>query len=301
MVLAATTAFFLVMLSMAGGLVYWVWSREAEVAAVESSLPQTDDVPQDVPERLRLVYAVGRAVSLPGEQRGIRRDLISAGIRSENAPYVFHGAKALSFAFFPVLSFLFLYSINPDIFMIMPALLFACIVAFRAPDWYLQRRIAKRRQKINLGLPDLLDLLVISVESGLSLEQALTDTGRDLRRAHPEVYDEISVFGLEVQAGTPRSEALRNLAARTREPEMRKLSSLLIQADRFGTSVSKILRSQARYMRIRRRQRAEEQAHKVAVKLIFPIFFLIMPSMFLVTAGPAVLFIFTSMRSGFLP
>ena len=114
-------------------------------------------------------------------------------------------------------------------------------------------------------------------------------TAQDLRPAHPVFHDEISVFQGEVQAGATRAEALRNLAHRTGEAEMRRLTSLLIQTDRFGTSISKVLRSQARYMRIRRRQRAEELAHKVGVKLVFPIFFFIMPSMFLVTAGPAVL------------
>jgi tight adherence protein C len=109
--------------------------------------------------------------------------------------------------------------------------------------------------------------------------------------------DELGVFQLEMQAGTSRTEALRNLGERSREPEMRKLASLLIQADRFGTSVARVLRTQARYMRIRRRQTAEEQAHKVGVKLIFPIFFLIMPSVFLVTAGPAVLYLLSNLGS----
>jgi tight adherence protein C len=170
-------------------------------------------------------------------------------------------------------------------------------LGYRLPDTVLRRKVEKRKLKLNRGLPDLLDLLVIQVESGLSLEQALADTARDLRTAHPVLAEELGVFQLELQAGTSRTEALRNLGERPREPETRKLASLLIQADRFGTSISRVLRTQARYMRIRRRQTAEEQAHKVGVKLIFPIFFLIMPSMFLVTAGPAVLYLLSNLGS----
>ena len=287
MILAATTAFLIMMLSFAGGLSYWVWSREATAAGLDR------ETPTNLPERLRVLYQVGRAVSTQGHDRQLERDLISAGMRDESAIYVFYGSKALSFALFPVLTFISVYSVNPDLFVLLPLLVLACMVAFRVPDWYLQRSITKRRQKINMALPDFLDLLVISVESGLSLEQGIADTAHDLRRAHPVIQDEVSVFQLEIQAGTTRSDALRNLSMRTREPEMRKLTSLLIQADRFGTSVSKILRTQARYMRTRRRHRAEEMAHKVGVKMVFPIFFLIMPSMFLVTAGPALLMVMT--------
>ena len=202
---------------------------------------------------------------------------------------IFYGAKAVSLVLFPILCLVLLFSVNPDIFALLPAVAGSVYVAMRIPEWYVQRRLTKRKQQVNFGLPDFLDLLVISVESGFSLEQALVQTAHDLQQAHPVFHDEISVFQGEVQAGATRADALRNLAQRTGEPEMRRLTSLLIQADRFGTSISKVLRSQARYMRIRRRQRAEELAHKVGVKLVFPIFFFIMPSMFLVTAGPAVM------------
>ena len=293
MILAATTAFLIMMLSFAGGVTYWVWRREAAGKAGFD-----EKTTADLPERMRVLYQVGRAVSTESHDRQLQGDLIAASIRTESAIYVYYGAKALSFALFPVLTFILMYSVNPNLFMLLPGLALACLVAFRIPDWYLQRHITKRRQRINAGLPDFLDLLVISVESGLSLEQGIADTAHDLRRAHPDIHDEVSVFQLEVQAGTHRSDALRNLSIRTREPEMRKLTSLLIQANRFGTSVSKILRTQARSMRTRRRHRAEELAHKVGVKMVFPIFFPIMPSMFLVTAGPALLMIFSGLSGG---
>ena len=304
MVLAATVTFFIAMMSLAAGISYWVWNRGLTTSyaspAGAAAVPEDLEPAADLPEWARLSYTVGQAVALPGDQRDLRRDLITAGIRDETAPIVFYGAKAICFALFPLLFVSLVFSINPDIFTLIPVVVITCVVAYRIPDWYLQRRITKRRKRINEGLPDLLDLLVISVESGLTLEQALSDTARDLRRAHPDIHDEISVFQLEIQAGTNRSEALRNLSVRTREPEVRKLTSLLIQADRFGTSVSKVLRTQARYMRIRRRHRAEELAHKVGVKLVFPIFFLIMPSLFLITAGPALLSLFANLDSTFM-
>jgi tight adherence protein C len=301
MVLAATATFFIAMMSLAAGISYWVWNRGLSASSAVSAgvaAESRDSGPAaDLPEWVRLSYAVGQAVAVPGDQYDLRRDLITAGIRDEAAPIIFYGAKAISFALFPLLFVSLIYSVNPDLFIMIPLVAITCVVSYRFPDWYLQRRITKRRKRLNEGLPDMLDLLVISVESGLTLEQALSDTARDLRRAHPDIHDEIAVFQLEIQAGTNRSEALRNLASRTREPEMRKLTSLLIQADRFGTSISKVLRTQARYMRTRRRHRAEELAHKVGVKLIFPIFFLIMPSIFLVTAGPALLSLFKGFNS----
>jgi tight adherence protein C len=227
----------------------------------------------------------------------LKRDLAVAGFRHELAVTTFLGLKASAAVVIPIIAAGVMYSINPDALGIMPAVLCSAYMGYRLPDNVLRRKMESRKLKLNRGLPDLLDLLVIQVESGLSLEQALADTARDLRLAHPVVAEELGVFQLELQAGTSRTEALRNLGERPREPETRKLASLLIQADRFGTSISRVLRTQARYMRIRRRQRAEEQAHKVGVKLIFPIFFLIMPSMFLVTAGPAVLYLLSNLSS----
>ena len=294
MLITATITFFILMLSVVAGIAYRMWDREglpASGAAVEASPPPMGEPSRGVAaDTLDRLIDIGKAMPASDEDRGAtRRNLISAGFRGEASVSIFYGAKAVSWVLFPIVCLVLLFSINPDIFTILPAVAMSVYIAMRIPKWYVQRRITKRKQQVNLGLPDFLDLLVISVESGFSLEQALVQTAQDLRPAHPVFHDEISVFQGEVQAGATRAEALRNLAHRTGEAEMRRLTSLLIQTDRFGTSISKVLRSQARYMRIRRRQRAEELAHKVGVKLVFPIFFFIMPSMFLVTAGPAVL------------
>ena len=295
MLITATITFFILLLSIVAAIAYRMWDREG-LPAPSGETAEPIPPPAGEPSRgvaadpLGRLIDIGRAMPASDESRSAtRRNLISAGFRDEAAVSIFYGAKAVSLVLFPIASLVLLFSINPDIFTILLPVAMSVYVALRIPKWYVLGRLKKRKQQVNLGLPDFLDLLVISVESGFSLEQALVQTAHDLRQAHPVFHDEISVFQGEVQAGATRTEALRNLAQRTGEVEMRRLTSLLIQADRFGSSISKVLRSQARYMRIRRRQKAEELAHKVGVKLVFPIFFFIMPSMFLVTAGPAVI------------
>jgi tight adherence protein C len=290
------------MLSIAAAAGYYLVRGAAGAApdgaaAAEWAFEDTTS-PATLPNWLLLMSELGSMVK-PSESEVLkmRRDLAAAGYRHELSVTTFLGLKASAVVVTPFVCAIGMYAINPDVLAILPAVLASGYIGFRLPDNVLRRKIDKRKAKLGRGLPDLLDLLVIQVESGLSLEQALADTARDLRLAHPVLADELGVFQLEMQAGTSRTEALRNLGERPREPEMRKLASLLIQADRFGTSISRVLRTQARYMRIRRRQRAEEMAHKVGVKLIFPIFFLIMPSMFLVTAGPAVLYLLSNLGS----
>jgi tight adherence protein C len=145
---------------------------------------------------------------------------------------------------------------------------------------------------LRLALPDGLDLMVVSVEAGLGLDQAVQNVGRELAVAHPELSEELSLVTLEMRAGKRRAEALRNLAVRTGEPELRKLTAILIQSDRFGTSMADALRTHSEFMRVRRRQEAEERAAKVGVKLVFPIFFFILPSILVVAAGPGILQVF---------
>jgi tight adherence protein C len=298
MIAELTVAFFLLMLSVVGGVAYWVWSRESGALVVEGPAPAKGAAaqglfPPDLPAWLGLLATLGADLPNRAEERAsLRRDLASAGIRDDWSILVVLGAQVFLAATVPVVTLIVLYGVNPDLLAALPPAAIAGYLGYRFPRQYIRRLIERRKKKIQQGLPDLLDLLVVSVDSGLSLDHALGATGSDLAIVHPVLSEELAVLQLEVRAGTSRSEALRNLGQRTREPDMRKLTSLLIQADRFGTSIGKVLRTQARYMRIRRRQRAEEIAHKVGVKLIFPIFLLIMPSVFIVTAGPAVLQLF---------
>ena len=143
--------------------------------------------------------------------------------------------------------------------------------------------------QIARGLPNALDLLVVCVESGLGLDQAILQVSKELEHAHPEISEEFGFVNLELKAGKRRVEALRNLAERTGVDDLKKLVAVLIQADRFGTGVAQSLRAHADFMRVQARQIAEEKAAKLGVKLIFPIFFCILPSLFVVTVGPVVM------------
>jgi tight adherence protein C len=162
-------------------------------------------------------------------------------------------------------------------------------VGFFGPNEYV-RMAAKRRQKqIQRGLANSLDLMVVCVESGLGLDQAIMQVAKELEHAHPEISEELAIVNLELKAGKRRAEALRNLADRTAVEDLKKLVAVLIQADRFGTGVAQSLRAHSDYMRVQARQIAEEKAAKLGVKLVFPIFFCILPSLFVVTVGPIVM------------
>ena len=150
----------------------------------------------------------------------------------------------------------------------------------------------KRQEIIRLSLPDALDMLVVSVEAGLGLDQAIQHVAREIHMSHPQLSEELQMVTLEMRAGKRRSEAMRNFAERTGESEVRKLVAILVQNDRFGTSMGEALRNHSDFMRTRRKQDAEERAAKVGVKLVFPIFFFILPSMVVVAAGPGLLQIF---------
>ncbi len=299
MLFALSTAFFVAMASVAALIGFWVWNRDVAaavavptrpLAAAPGALPPEPQVPEDLPGWTHKLCALGSHWRLSQEEgRQLRGQLVSAGFRDDWIAVAFQGLRLLTSATLPVLTAVLLYNVHPDIMALGPVILLAAYIGFRLPGMALGRRIQGRQNAVRRGLPDLLDLLVISIESGLALDSAIATTAEDLAVVHPVLTDELTVFQYELRAGTSRAEALRNLGSRVREPEMRKLTSLLIQADRFGTSISKVLRTQARYLRKRRRQSAEEMAHKVGVKLVFPIFFLIMPSLFLVTVGPAVL------------
>jgi tight adherence protein C len=163
--------------------------------------------------------------------------------------------------------------------------------AYFAPNWVLDSLVSRRQETIKFALPDALDLMVVCVEAGLGLDQAILSVSTELEVTHKEISEEFKLVTLEMQAGKRRTEALRNLADRTGEPELRKLVAILVQTDRFGTSMAESLRTHSDFMRVRRRQEAEERAGKVGVKLVFPIFFCILPSMLVVVAGPGLLMI----------
>ena len=242
---------------------------------------------------MRRVQAIGqRAPISPEDARATRRSLIAAGYRQENAVAVLYGIKLILALVLAVAGLAFRDRVtgNPVLRIVFPVA--ATVAGYWFPGFWLERLVSKRQEKLRLSLPDGLDLMVISVEAGLGLDQAMQNVGRELALSHPELSDELGLVNLEMRAGKRRAEALRNLAHRTGEAELRKLTSILIQSDRFGTSMAEALRTHSEFMRVSRRQQAEERAAKVGVKLVFPIFFFILPSILVVAAGPGILQVF---------
>ena len=162
------------------------------------------------------------------------------------------------------------------------------LLGWMIPFVYVKRKMRRRQDELERTLPDALDLMVVCVEAGLGLNQALVRVGEEMSRVSRTLAEELTLVSLEIRAGTPREEALRNLGHRTGVPEIRAFVSMLIQTDRFGTSIAQALRIHADELRTRRRQRAEEAAAKLTVKMLMPIVIFIFPSIFLVILGPAV-------------
>src|SRR5208337_2322606 len=219
----------------------------------------------------------------PANVSATRAWLIQAGYRNPQHVTIYRGLRVLfaAIGFFSV--FLFSGFNSPLLLLGMTAF------GFFIPRFLLKRKMKERQRRIRLALPDGLDLTVICVEAGLSLDQAMMRVGQDLSHSHPELSAEFHLFDLETRAGKPRVEALRNLAERTGVDDIRSLVSTLIQTDRFGTSVAQALRVHSDSLRTERRQRAEEQAAKTTVKMIIPLVLFVMPSLIFVTVGPAVI------------
>jgi tight adherence protein C len=241
----------------------------------------------------RRVEAIGQHAPIsPRDAQATRRTLMAAGYRAESAVAFLYGIKLILAVSLGILAIVFRDSMTASPVMRIVLPVGATMAGYWLPGFLLERRVTKRQEKLRLSLPDGLDLMVVSVEAGLGLDQALQNVGRELAVAHPELSDELSLVNLEMRAGKRRAEALRNLAERTGESELRKLTAILIQSDRFGTSMAEALRTHSEFMRVRRRQEAEERAAKVGVKLVFPIFFFILPSILVVSAGPGILQVF---------
>jgi tight adherence protein C len=248
------------------------------------------------PEASTLVtflHTIGtRVPSSEAEVTSLKDDLSRAGFRSENALPVFYGLRIMVTLLMLVLCIMLEAKLPPTPVMKLGLMASGIAAGWILPRFFLEKKVAKRQDVIRLSLPDALDLMVVSIEAGLGLDQAIQHVARELYSSHPELSDEMSLVTLEMRHGKRRSEALRNFAERTGEPEIRKLVAILIQNDRFGTSMGESLRTHSDFLRVRRRQEAEERAGKVGVKLVFPIFFFILPSMMVVAAGPGILLVF---------
>jgi tight adherence protein C len=224
----------------------------------------------------------------PKDVTVMQRRLIRAGFRGPGALRTFYGAKVVLGALFPLVATVAVAGADLSAERKGMFVLLCLAAGFFAPNEYVRIRVRRRQKAIHKGLPNGLDLLVVCVESGLGLDQAMMQVAKDLERAHPEISQEFGLVNLELRAGKRRAESLRNMADRSGVDDLRKLVAVLIQADRFGTGVAQSLRTHSDYMRVQARQRAEEKAAKLGVKLVFPIFFCILPSLFVVTVGPVI-------------
>jgi tight adherence protein C len=298
--IVALVTFFAVVLASSAVFLYFnsrealqSWRRRADgtSGAAESEAAPTG-MAEVLKEQLQAVLEWFGKLNQPSnveEVRATRRQLINAGYRSGKAPIFFLGAKLLL-----VIVMVCLLAMTPAQLLRFPSVLnltfyyvLAAACGYYAPALWLRRAIGSRKDALQRAIPDALDLMVVCVEAGLGLDQAIGRVGEEVKRAHPELSDELNLLALELRTGVSRQEALRNLAHRTDLEEVRNLVALLVQTDRFGTSIGQALRVHADSMRSTRRLKAEELAAKLPVKMLLPLIFFIFPCMFIVLLGPA--------------
>jgi tight adherence protein C len=220
----------------------------------------------------------------PSQMSRLQKRMGRAGYRHPFAPVIYSAAELLlpiALAAIPIVW------LGPGRGIIAAA--FLGVIGYLVPGFLLSWRIEKRKSRIRNGLPDALDLLIVCVEAGMGLDQAVQKASEELRVSHPELAEELSTITLEMRAGKPRREAFRNFADRTKVDDVQSFVAMLAQTDRFGTSIAQALRTFADSSRTKRRQRAEERAAKLGVKLVFPLVFLLFPAMYVVTLGPAII------------
>ena len=249
-------------------------------------------------EKLKsVVQAFGEAMQeRSGTPSALRLRLIQAGYPTSSAVPLYMGTRALLPA-----------ALGGGALMLLPLMGFGLIgvilgtvyfagLGYVIPTVMVGMRVRRRQKEMQRALPDALDMLVVSVEAGLGLNQAMVRVAEEIDRLSPVLSEQLSLVNLEIRAGTARDEALRNLADRTGLEDISSLTGMLIQTDRFGTSVAQALRIHADTMRTKRRQRAEEAAAKTTIKLIFPLVFCIFPAMFVVILGPALIQIIQALK-----
>jgi len=259
--------------------------------------PKQDDslYAQPLPFVWKFVGLLG--VLLPGQMYSdnLRLELIQAGFHHREARRAFAGFRVLTTAIFGTGNFVLATTFKLQQNEIMLVTAVALVAGYMIPQMLLHWKQNKRKEAITLTLPDALDLLVICVEAGQALNAAILNVGREIQRSAPELSRELNLVNHEMRAGISRTQALRNLALRTGVDDVRALVAVLIQSDRFGTSVAQALRIHAQSLRTRRRQRAEEAARKAPVKLVFPLVFCIFPELMVVILAPGMLEMFRAL------
>lgn len=231
------------------------------------------------------------------EVRKLQKQLMQAGFRGPNAPVIYRAIQLSALAAFPGFVALLCAVMARPLESAITWILLSFVAGFFLPRYALGRMIRSRQQLIRWGLADALDLMVVSVEAGLGLNAAMVRISDELRDVHPDICEEFELANLEIRVGREREEALRNLAERTGVDDLRSFVAMLIQADRFGTSVARSVRIFSDSLRTKRRQRAEQAAQKAAVKLLFPLACFLFPTLFIAILGPAFLSLMDTLGS----
>ena len=220
----------------------------------------------------------------PKEMGRLRRRLAMAGYPDVSAVVVFALAQLITPALFAIVT-MWVAGMGRGLIFVF----FACAIGYMLPGVVLSRKIELRKRAIREGLPDALDLFIVCVEAGCGLDQAIVKASNELEITHPALAYELRLITTEIRAGKPRLEAFKNFAARTKVDDVQSLVALLVQTDKFGTSVAQALRVHAETSRTKRRQNAEERAGKIGVKLVFPLVLFLFPALYIVILGPAVI------------
>jgi tight adherence protein C len=225
----------------------------------------------------------------PAEAKKLQKQLMQAGFRSPSAPVTYRAIQLCSLVAFPGVVGVVCAVLGRPLSSAVLWILSSFVIGFVLPRYALKRMVLGRQQRVRWGLADALDLMVISIEAGLGLNAAMMKVASELKEVHPDISEEFGLANLEIQVGRDREEALRNLAERTGVKDIRSLVAMLIQTDRFGTSIARAIRVFSDSLRTKRRQRAEQAAQKAAVKLLLPLACFLFPTLFIAILGPAAL------------
>lgn len=295
------STFVCITLGMMG--VYWLLYRPQSAATERlrrlgggkdgSPSPVSMSLPVDRPAAeiaQRLASPLNRLLPPSAtEARKLQKQLMHAGFRSAEAPIIYRAIQLASMAGFPLAVAATCAALARPLNGAIVWIILAFCVGFFLPRYVLNKAISNRQRQLRWGLADALDLMVISVEAGLGLNAAMMKVSAELKDVHVDIATEFELANLEIRVGRERDEALRNLAERTGVDDLRSLVAMLIQTDKFGTSIARALRVFSDSLRTKRRQRAEQEAQKAAVKLLLPLACFLFPTLFIAILGPAAL------------
>jgi tight adherence protein C len=300
-IIVALVGVFLAVAVAAGAIVSLVLERRVperrrlQELAQPNTLGLFDKAPSltDAPDpRLQRLSKLVR--KSPKEMSRLRQRLLTAGFKGY-APAILYAVSELILPIVVGFSVLLAFGFRAGGLFGYFMAFTAAFLAYSIPGFVVGYYASQRKKEIRNGLPDALDLMIVCIEAGSGLDQAIVKTSEELALSYPALAEELTLVTTEIRAGKPRLEAFRNLAARTKVDDVRSLVAMLVQTDRFGTSISAALRQHAETCRTKRRQRAEERAAKLGVKLAFPLVFCLFPAFYVVTLAPAAIKIYRTL------